>query len=51
MFNAAVVIGRTVGLVNSVRRAPDLEAEGCRFEYCIGHSATLFPLFTLMVTR
>ena len=32
-----MVIGRTVGLVSSVGRAPDLQT-GCGFESCIGHT-------------
>ena len=30
-----LVIGRTVGLVSLVGRAPDLQAGGCRFKSCI----------------
>ena len=33
-----VVIGRTVGPVSSVGRAPDLQAGGRGFESCIGHT-------------
>ena len=32
------MIGGTVGLVSSVGRAPDLQAGGRGFEFCIGHT-------------
>ena len=31
------MIGRTVGLVSAVSKAPDLQAEGRGFEFCIGY--------------
>ena len=33
-----MLIGRTVGLVSSVDRAPDLQAGGRGFESCNGHT-------------
>ena len=32
------MIGRTIGLVSSVGRAPDLQAGGRGFESCMGHT-------------
>ena len=39
------MIGGTVGPVSSVGRAPDLQAGGCRFESCIGHTFSSFVYF------
>ena len=41
----SVVIGGTVRHVSSVGRAPDLQAGGCRFESCIGHTFSSLVYF------
>ena len=40
-----MVIGRTVGPVSSVGRAPDLQAGGRGFESCIGHTFSSLVYF------
>ena len=40
-----MVIGGTVGPVNSVGRAPDLQAGGRGFESCIGHTFSSLVYF------
>ena len=42
------MIGRTVGLVSSVGRAPDLQAGGRGFESCIGHTFSSLVYFSCM---
>ena len=37
-----MIIGWTVDLITSVVRAPDLQAGGCKFKFCIRH--TFFSL-------
>ena len=43
-----VVIGRTVGLISSVGRVPDLQAWGRGFESCIGHTFTSLVYFNYL---
>ena len=40
-----VVIGRTVGLISSAGRAPDLQAGGPWSESCIGHTFSSLVYF------
>ena len=45
-----MVIGRTVRLVSSVGRAPDLQAGGRGFESCIGHTFSSLVYFSALAS-